>query len=80
MTGQHLDLTTPSPTPPGVVPGRASDGSRFLGLHFACCDAYSRIYPNREQTAYVGRCPRCGGRVEILIGPGGSDARFFMAQ
>jgi hypothetical protein len=80
MTGQHLDLTTPAPLPNGVMPGRAAETSKFLGVHFACCDAYARIYPNRERTAYVGHCPRCAKRVEFPIGPGGTDARFFVAQ
>lgn len=81
MTGQNLDITTPAPMPSGVMPGRADDpASRFLGVHFACCDAYARIYPNREHTKYIGHCPRCAKRVEFAIGPGGTDARFFVAQ
>jgi hypothetical protein len=44
-----------------------------------CCDVYARVYPNREQTAYEGRCPRCGKQVEFRIGAGGTDARFFQA-
>lgn len=80
MNGQHLDLSTPAPTPSGVMSGRAADASRFIGIHFACCDAYSRIYPNREVTKYVGHCPRCAKKVEFAIGPGGTDARFFVAQ
>jgi hypothetical protein len=80
MNGQHLDLTTPSAVPAGVMPGRTSDAGQFLGVHFACCDTYARIYPNRERTAYVGHCPRCAKRVNFQIGPGGTDARFFVAQ
>ena len=81
MTGQHLDLSTPAPLPAGIMPGKAGESaSRFLGVHFACCDAYARIYPNREMTKYVGHCPRCAKRVEFAIGPGGTDARFFVAQ
>jgi hypothetical protein len=80
MTGQRLDVTTPSPLPPGIMPARAGETPRFLGVHFACCDAYARIYPSRDNTAYIGHCPRCAKRVEFRIGPGGTDARFFVAQ
>ncbi len=80
MNGQHLDLTTPHPLPDGVMQARAAAEGRFLGVHFACCDAYARIYPNRQNSAYVGHCPRCAKKVEFAIGPGGTDARFFVAQ
>jgi hypothetical protein len=53
---------------------------RFLGLHFACCDVYTRIYINREQTGYSGHCPRCARRVDFRIGPDGSTTRFFRAE
>ena len=75
--GQHLDLSSGAEPPASrVVPG---PGGKFLGVHFMCCDVYFRIYPNRDQTAYVGHCPRCGKRVEFRIGAGGTDARFFQA-
>jgi hypothetical protein len=78
MSGERLDLTTPdAPRRNGVA---AQDKCRFLGVHFACCDAYARIYPNRDATAYVGHCPRCTQRIEFKIGPGGVDARFFVVQ
>jgi hypothetical protein len=80
MTGRLLDLTSPAPTPPGVVSDELSEATRFLGVHFACCDVYSRVYANRAGTAYVGHCPRCAKRVTFTIGPGGTDARFFVAQ
>ena len=47
----------------------------FLSIWFRCCHAYGRMYRNRDETAYVGRCPRCGGRVQALIGPESSPAR-----
>ncbi len=80
MTGYQLDLSTPAPPPPALVPDRNDESSRFLGIHFACCDVYSRVYANRPHTAYVGHCPRCARRVQFKIGPGGTDARFFVAQ
>lgn len=53
---------------------------KFLGVHFQCCNVYARIYVNPEGTAYKGNCPRCGKRVEVKVGPGGTDSRFFTAR
>lgn len=51
----------------------------FLGIMFNCCNIYARIYKNKAQTAYVGRCPKCMRSVNIKIGNGGTDNRFFNA-
>jgi hypothetical protein len=40
---------------------------------------YTRVYINRDETAYVGYCPRCAKKIELTIGPDGTDARFFKA-
>ena len=82
--GQHLDLSSGAEPPASRLVASSSEsqpgpGGKFLGVHFVCCDVYSRVYPNREQTAYEGCCPRCGKRVEFQIGDGGTDARFFQA-
>lgn len=53
---------------------------KFLGVHFRCCNVYARIYINPEGTVYKGGCPRCGKRVEVKVGPGGTDSRFFTAR
>jgi hypothetical protein len=53
---------------------------KFLGVHFQCCNVYARAYINQEKTAYKGMCPRCGKRLEVKIGPGGTDTRFFKAH
>ena len=50
---------------------------RFLGLKFTCCGVYSRVYVNRDGTAYEGRCPKCLKPVKLKIGEGGTDNRFF---
>jgi hypothetical protein len=77
MAGEHLDLTSDTP-----FSGRkeAPDSRRrFVGVHFVCCDVYTRVYVNRDETAYEGNCPKCAKRVTLQIGPGGTDARFFSA-
>ena len=79
MAGDNLDINSDSPL------GRRRDESsggerRFVGVHFACCDIYARIYLNRQGTAYQGHCPRCLRRIELKIGPGGTSARFFTAS
>lgn len=53
---------------------------KFLGVHFKCCNVYSRVYVNKDKTAYKGACPRCGKRVSLRIGTGGTDARFFSTE
>jgi len=74
MPGENLDLSSEPPGPRNREPAR-----RFVGIHFACCDVYSRVYVNRESTAYEGNCPKCSKRVRLRIGPGGTDSRFFTA-
>ncbi len=53
---------------------------RFLSVLYQCCHVYGRLYRNKDATAYVGRCPGCGGPVHALIGPGGTNRRLFEAK
>ncbi len=75
MAGENLDLVSQSD---GGARG-ADAGRRFVGIHFACCDRYARVYINRDESAYLGRCPRCLRQVRLTVGPGGTSERFFTA-
>lgn len=75
MTGDHLDITSE----PDSEAASSRRRRRFLGVHFTCCNVYTRVYVNRQETAYVGYCPKCSQRIQLRIGPGGSDSRFFTA-
>ena len=74
MSGSELDLPS---DPDADSPGPS--GRRFVGIQFACCGVYTRVYVNRAETAYEGYCPKCSRPVRIRIGPTGTDKRFFTA-
>lgn len=57
-----------------------SEGRKYVGIYFKCCHVYSRVYKSRLGDRYVGYCPKCGARVKLMVGPGGVDDRFFIAQ
>ena len=84
MVGENLDLTSEPDDGDDSSRRRKSDASTgggrpFLGVHFVCCDVYSRIYVSRELTAYQGHCPKCSRPLVVKISAEGSDARFFEA-
>ncbi len=52
----------------------------YLGMHFKCCNAYCRIYLNREGTAFRGHCPKCAQPVSIKVSSSGSSEKFWSAE
>ena len=79
MVGEHLDLSSEGPKKPSDNQHDSDGGRRFIGMTFACCGVYARVYINRDETAYEGCCPRCMKKIRVEIGPGGTDSRFFTA-
>ena len=63
MPGEHLDLSTDGPagddagsTAGDRMPaaGAGQGGKPFVGMHFTCCDIYTRIYLNTQRTMFYG--------------------------
>ena len=71
------DFFPPSQAQDEVRPGRSRQPRQFVGVMFECCDAYGRLYPNRQRSAFVGRCPRCYRMVTVPVSDDGADTRFF---
>jgi len=57
-----------------------ADRRSWVGIHFECCGAYTRIYRRPDARVYQGYCPRCGRRVTLRVGPDGVNARIFRAM
>ena len=80
MAGDHFDASS-DPPPQGNHPTGAQSAPRstrpFLGIQFQCCGTYARIHLTPAETAFVGKCPRCGRRVEFPVSNSGSTDRFF---
>ncbi|KAF0096166.1 MAG: Uncharacterized protein E1N59_133 [Puniceicoccaceae bacterium 5H] len=54
----------------------SSAGRKFIGAHFQPCNIYGRLYLNKEGTAYVGNCPKCGQSHRVKAGPKGADVKM----
>lgn len=72
----NLDVHDISPDDPGA----ASGARPYIGVEFACCGVYTRVYRRPEQTRYDCRCPRCLRMVTVHVGPQGTSNRFFRAE
>ena len=77
MVGKNLDISADQPLQPRSEGRRRK--RRFIGVRFACCGVYTRVYVNPAKTAYEGYCPKCSRPIRVRIGPDGTDCRFFTA-
>lgn len=48
----------------------------FVGIHFACCNAYLRVYPEVSGKVKILNCPRCARPLKVEFSEGGQDSQF----
>jgi len=73
-----LDLSSAKPSDPAAP---SSNPKRpYISVRFACCGVYQRIYRSADGQRYEGHCPKCAKPVRFKVGPGGTDARFFVVE
>jgi hypothetical protein len=60
--------------------GEEKQARPYISVYFKCCRRYQRIYLNKGGTAFVGWCPKCCGKVEVLVSPDGTTNIFFEAK
>ena len=82
--GERLNLTSD----PDSAPAKESDlplshsasPRPYVAIHFACCGVYTKIYQNKNGTAYHGACPKCCRPATIRISDDGTDDRYFVVH
>jgi hypothetical protein len=52
----------------------------FIGVHFACCGVYRRVYRDAGDPSYIARCPLCGRELVFRVGAAGTNARAFVVK
>ena len=76
----YLDIEGLSDGANGDTSQTSLRGRPWVGIRFDCCGVYARVYRNSDGSIYRGVCPRCLCRIALRVGPGGTDARFFVAE
>ncbi|MGF1483048.1 MAG: hypothetical protein ACFBZ8_01655 [Opitutales bacterium] len=62
------------------APSAGASAKPFLGVYFADCSVYGRLYRLPDGSAYTGCCPSCGKSVRVRVGSQGTSQRFFVAR
>jgi hypothetical protein len=84
--GERLNLTSdPESAPsdatgPIAIPANGPSPRPYVAIHFVCCGVYTKIYQNKNGTAYHGACPKCCRPATIRISDDGTDDRFFIVH
>ena len=76
----EFDLTSDPDSSPEGKEEVDEGGRRFLGVHFACCNAYGRAYRDTSGVYFQGRCPKCYSMIRFVVGSGGRSETFFRAE
>ena len=53
---------------------------RYISIYWKCCHSFSRIYKNKEGSAYEGVCPKCKSALSVPVGDHGTTQRTFIAE
>lgn len=56
--------------------GTRLGGRPFMGIHFACCNTYLRVYPEGAGKTKTLHCPRCARTLKVEFSETGETARF----
>ena len=73
-------MTLEPPDSSDDAAGAAPRGRPFVGVHFACCNVYLRVYRAADNQHYFARCPRCGRSIEFVESDTGEESRNFVVR
>ncbi|MCK6485554.1 MAG: hypothetical protein L6R00_15605 [Phycisphaerae bacterium] len=75
-----IDVRIGAPDERDASPDSAGPQRRWIGIYFACCGVYARVYRDPHESCYRGACPRCRRSVQVPVGPHGTSQRLFRAE
>lgn len=59
-----IDLSSdPGPSSSSAAPAKRP----FVGVHFACCHVYQRVYVTPGSREVLAHCPRCAKRMRLQV-------------